>query len=68
MYSRHVDGTIVNCLRAPIFPTPELSETIESIQALSSVRIYPDESTDDFYKVVTVWGLDGYIPKIYVAI
>lgn len=68
MQARHVDGTIVNCLRAPIFLKPESSPISESIQALSSVRVYPDESTDDFYKVVTVWGLDGYIPKIYVAI
>lgn len=68
MQARHVDGTIVNCLKAPIFSKPESSSISESIQALSSVRVYPDESTDDFYKVVTVWGLDGYIPKIYVAI
>lgn len=44
------------------------SEPVGIINRGSKVFIYEDESTDEFYKVCTATGLEGYCMKKFISV
>lgn len=58
------DCQSLNVRRHPRFD----SEVICSIPASTEVMIEENESTDEFFKVYTVSGIEGYCMKRYIAI
>ena len=44
------------------------SETVGVINRDSKVFIYEDESTEEFYKVCTATGLEGYCMKKFISV
>lgn len=60
---------VANCLRLHILSKPDLeSEIVCKVRYLTEVEIDPDESTDDFYKICTVTGAEGFCQKDLVTI
>lgn len=60
---------IVNCLRLHIFSEPNLeSDIVCKIRYSSEVEIDPNESTEDFYKLYTVTGAEGFCQKDLITI
>lgn len=60
---------VVNCLRLHIHsePNPE-SEIICKVRYSTEVVIDPDNSTEDFYKIYTAIGAEGFCQKDLVTI
>lgn len=60
---------VVNCLRLHIHsePTTE-SEVICKIRYATEVEIDPSKSTEDFYKIYTAIGAEGFCQKELVTI
>ena len=55
---------VVTCLRLHIHTEPNVdSEVVCKIRYLTEVEIDPNSSTDDFYKVCTETGAEGYCKK-----
>lgn len=62
-------GIITDCLKTYILNAPKMdAEIIGSIPALTDVMVDIDLSTDHFYKICTVAGIQGFCEKKYVAI
>lgn len=60
---------IVNCLRLHIFSEPNSeSEIVCKIRYLTEVAIDLDNSTEDFYKIYTAIGAEGFCKKSHVTI
>lgn len=58
-----------NCLRLHIHSKPSIdSEVVCKVRYLTEVIIYPDESTEDFYKVCTAIGAEGFCQKEHITI
>lgn len=69
MLSTECQGTVVDCLSAPVYEFPETdSDILGRIKALNKVVIYLDESTNGFYKICTATSLEGYCEKKYIAL
>lgn len=55
---------IVNTLRLHVFTEPTLnSEVVCKLRYLSEVEIDLENSTEDFYKIYTVIGAEGFCQK-----
>lgn len=60
---------IVNCLRLHIHSEPTLdSEIVCKVRYLTEVMIDPDNSTEDFYKIYTAIGAEGFCQKNLITI
>lgn len=60
---------VVTCLRLHIHAEPNVdSEVVCKIRYLTEVEIDLDKSTDDFYKVYTATGAEGYCKKVEVTL
>lgn len=60
---------IVNCLRLHIHSEPNLdSEIVCKVRYLTEVVIDLDNSTEDFYKIYTAIGAEGFCQKELVTI
>lgn len=60
---------VVNCLRLHIYSEPNLeSEIVCKIRYSTEVVIDLDNSTDDFYKIYTAIGAEGFCQKDLVTI
>ena len=58
-----------NCLRLHIHSEPTIdSEIICKVRYLTEVEIDLDSSTDDFYKVYTAIGAEGFCQKEFITI
>lgn len=68
--STYYYGTVVKCNKVNIRKTPETvnGNVISTAIEKSRVRVYPEESTNDFYKICTASGIEGYCMKTYIAI
>ena len=63
-----IEGT-VNCEKLNVRSDATIdSEPVGVINRDSKVFIYEDESTDEFYKVCTATGLEGYCMKKFVSV
>ena len=59
----------INCLRASIYTEPDLnSEIVCKIRYLTEVMIEPVNSTQDFYKIYTAIGAEGFCQKDLLTI
>lgn len=60
---------IVNCLRLRIFSEPNVeSEIVCKVRYLTEVEIDTKASTEDFYKVYTAIGAEGFCQKDLIII
>lgn len=60
---------IANCLRLSIYSEPNIdSEIICKVRYLTEVEIDLDNSTDNFYKIYTAIGAEGFCLKKFVTI
>lgn len=60
---------ITNCLRLHIFSEPRLdSEVICKVRYLTEVKVDLTNSTEDFYKIYTAIGAEGYCEKYLITI
>ena len=66
--SEPVEGT-VGCEKLYVRSDATVdSEPVGVINRDSKVFIYEDESTDEFYKVCTATGLEGYCMKKFISV
>lgn len=63
-------GIVTNCLKLNLRekPMPDPNNVIMVISALTEVAIDLDESTDDYYKVCTATGIEGFCMRKFIAI
>ena len=65
-------GLVTNCLKLNIRSTPVNDTTgeniIATIDACTEVVIDEDASTDEFYKICTAFGVEGFCMKGYIAV
>lgn len=60
---------VVNCLRLHIYSEPSLdSEIVCKIRYSTEVEINLAESTEEFYKIYTAIGAEGFCQKDLVTI
>ena len=60
---------VVDCLRLSIYSKPDIdSEIVCKIRYLTEVEIDLDYSTDEFYKVCTESGAEGFCMKKFIAL
>lgn len=64
-----VSGVVTDCLRLNIRKEPSLNgEVLAVIDALSEVMVDIGSSSEAFYKVCTVAGIEGFCMKKYIAL
>lgn len=69
MKTKHETTGVATCLRLHIHSKPDLnSEIICKVRYLTELAIDIDGSTDDFYKVYTATGAEGFCQKEYVTV
>lgn len=62
-------GVVVNCTRLNVREEPNAKADIVCvIEALDEVMIEEGASTDDFYKIYTTSGLEGFCMKKFIVI
>jgi hypothetical protein len=60
---------IANCLRLHIHAEPTLDSAIVcKVRYLTEVMIDPNNSTEDFYKIYTAIGAEGFCQKNLITI
>ena len=66
---KEVKGVVVNCARLNVRKDPEpKAEILCAVDANSELMIDKANSTEDFYKVYTAAGIEGYCVKYFIAI
>lgn len=69
MRSKNTQTGIVNCLRLHILSEPDAnSEVVCKVRYLTEVAIDMTKSTNDFYKIYTAIGAEGFCPKEHITI
>lgn len=65
-----VIGVVVNCqkLRVRSKASADADNTVVVLDALSEVTVDEDDSTEDFYKVCTAAGIEGFCMKKFIAL
>ncbi len=64
-----VFGVITDCLKLNVRKEPKIdADVLTIIPALSKVQVDTGDSTDEFYKVCTETGIEGFCMKKYVAL
>lgn len=67
--SKPVIGIVTDCVRLNVRKDPNRSsEVLGVITAETELIIIEEESTDEFYKICTSAGLEGYCMKSFVTI
>ena len=62
-------GIVHNCLTLNIREEPEKDAGVVcSISCLTEVMVDENESTDEFYKICTASGIEGYCMKKYISV
>lgn len=62
-------GVVVDCLRLDIRKTPSSDgEVVDVIGCLTDVVVDLGFSTDEFYRIITPTGVEGFCIKKYIAI
>lgn len=60
---------VANCLRLHIFTEPNTeSDIVCKVRYLTEVAVDLENSTDDFYKIYTVTGAEGFCKKDLITI
>lgn len=64
-----VEGIVTNCDQLYVRSEPSVdAEPLGVIKKDTSVRIYEDESTSDFFSVCTESGLEGFCMKKFISV
>lgn len=64
-----VTGVVTDCLKLNLRRRPrEDADVVTVIPALTEVVIDMEASTDDFYKVCTASGIEGFCMRKYIVI
>lgn len=64
-----IRGVVTDCRYLNVREAPDQDAAVlTTIKALSEVLIDEPESTDDFYKVCTETGIEGYCMKKFIAV
>ena len=64
-----VHGFVVDCEQLYVRSEPSTdSESLGIIKKSTNLLIYENESTDDFYKICTEAGLEGFCMNKFIAI
>lgn len=62
-------GVVTDCLKLNIRKEPNKdSEVVTIVTCLDELKIDPDASTNDWYAVCTVAGVEGFCMKKFVAV
>jgi outer membrane biosynthesis protein TonB len=65
-------GVVVNCQKLNVRRRPRIdpnpASVIAVLKALTEVEIDEKKSTDDFYKIFTAAGVEGFCMKKFIAI
>ena len=62
------DGVVVNCAKLNVRKAPSKdADILGVISRYDDVKVYVDESTEDFYKVCTEAGVEGYCVKTFIG-
>ena len=62
-------GIVHQCLTLNVREEPDKdSGVVCSIQCLTEVMVDEEESTQDFYKICTASGIEGYCMKKYISV
>lgn len=62
-------GKVVNCKKLNIRVAPDkTAAVVKEVEKGVELMIDPSDSTDDFYKVCTESGVEGYCMKLFVAV
>lgn len=63
------EGVVVDCLKLNVRMEPNSdSEVVGQISAATQLKVYEDESTEEFYKICTYSGVEGYCMKKFINI
>ena len=66
---KEVKGVVINCARLNVRKDPEpKAEILCTVDANHELMIDEADSTEDFYKVYTAAGIEGYCVKYFIAI
>lgn len=69
MNAENMQIGVVNCLRLHIHAEPNLnSEVVCKVRYLTEVEVDLANSTEDFYKVCTAIGAEGFCEKYLITI
>lgn len=67
--SSTVLGVVTECIKLRVRKTPEVGDNVIcEIVFASEVLVDLNESTDDFYKITTGAGIEGYCMKQFINI
>lgn len=62
-------GVVTDCIKLNVRKAPVAdSEILAVIMLLSEVMVDMDNSSDEFYKICTAAGIEGYCVKKYIAL
>lgn len=60
-------GVVTECVRLNVRKTPALDgEVVSTINCLTDVVVDLEDSTDEFYKISTAAGVEGFCMKKYI--
>ena len=66
---KDIIGVVTDCLKLNIRKEPNKdSDVVVIVTCLEELKIDPDTSTDDWYAVCTVTGIEGFCMKKFVAV
>lgn len=69
MNAEKLQSGFVNCLRLHIHSEPDLnSEVVCKVRYLTEVEIDLEKSTEDFYRICTAIGVEGFCEKYLITI
>lgn len=62
-------GVVTECVRLNVRKTPDPDgEVVSIIDCLTDVVVDLEDSTDEFYKISTAAGVEGFCMKKYIAL
>lgn len=65
----YLEGTVSGCSKLNIRKTPDANGVILGVEPVGTyVTVFPDESTEAWYRVVTDSQLDGYCMRKFISI
>ena len=66
---KEIAGIVTNCVRLNVRKEPNFdADILCTIDVSTNLIIDEEESTDEFYKICTSAGIEGYCVKTYITI
>lgn len=63
------DGIVTDCIKLNVRKEPSVTADIVcEINASTKLAVYEDESTEDFYKICTFSGIEGYCMRKFITV